>query len=110
MRRFLVAAALGLGLLSAGSLTGVAAATPSRAIASGTMIDDAAPVSQISDRRGYRHGGYRHHHSGHHHGYRHHGFHRPHYAAPPRHYRYGYAPPRHHHNSWHQAPRQYGWR
>ena len=90
MRSLLVAAALGLGLLSAGVMTDRAAAAP---------VHDRAPVSTSQEvtavhyQRGYDQRGHD----------------RPHYVPPPRHHWHRYVPsppPRH---SWgHPQPYQYG--
>lgn len=85
MRSLLVAAALGLGLLSAAATVDPAAAAPYRAGISqpGTSLA-ITPVH-----------------------YQRHGYHRPHYAPPPRHHWHRYAPPPRH--AWRQPrPHQYG--
>ena len=85
MSKFFIAAALGLGLLSAG-----AAANAAPFLHAGTE----AGVTQV-------------HYQG--------GPHRPHYAPPPRPHHHRYAPPpppRHYgwHAPQHRPYRQYGWR
>ncbi len=92
MRSLLVAAALGLGLLSAGATTSTAAAAPFGARAPGGVASEVTPVHY---QRGY--------------GY--HGYHRPHYVPPPRHHWHRYAPPPPPRHSWHHHRHyQYGWR
>ena len=82
MSKFLIAAALGLGLLSAGTAGAATRIMPHEGITAG--------VTQVQ----YRGGHYR-----------------PHYAPPPRHHRH-YAPPRPRHYGWHAPQRrpfrQYG--
>ena len=88
MRRFLAAAALGLGLLSAGAALDGAGAAPFRQEGPGVTL---------------AHGDYWRHNAPppHHHHWRH-------YAPPPRHYGWqqhqGWQPRHHHH------PQTYGWR
>ncbi len=82
MRRFLVAAALGLGLLSAGATLNGAGAAP--------FAQEGPAVTQV-------HGPHWRHYAP---PPRHHHWHR--YAPPPRHY--GWHRPRH------DQPRHYGWR
>ncbi len=82
MRRFLVAAALGLGLLSAGATLNGAGAAP--------FAQEEPAVTQV-------HGPHWRHYAP---PPRHHHWHR--YAPPPRHY--GWHRPRH------DQPRHYGWR
>ncbi|MBL6454633.1 hypothetical protein JMJ55_04810 [Belnapia sp. T6] len=90
MRSLLVAAALGLGLLSAGTQDAAAAPFPAQAPAG--LAQSAIPVHY---QRGYDHRGY----------------HQPHYAPPPRHHWHRYAPPPPPHRSWHHPrPHHYGWR
>ena len=89
MRSLLVAAALGLGLLSAA--VNPAAAHPLGTVAPAESVDAVTPVH-------YRHG----------HGHR--GYHRPRYVPPPRHHGHRYLPPRHDHSRRHQPPQQFGWR
>jgi hypothetical protein len=91
MLSLLVAAALGLGLLSAGTQGAAAAPFHEQAPAGFTPL-----ATQVHYQRGYDHRGY----------------YQPHYAPPPRHHWHRYAPPppRPHH-SWHQPrPHHYGWR
>lgn len=93
MRSLLIAAALGIGLIS-----GTAEAAPVIGAAPVTTLEGATMVQ-------YRH------HPHHRPHYRPHHHHR-HYAPPPRHY---HPRPHHHphyrHHGWrHQPPRYYGWR
>ncbi len=82
MRRFLVAAALGLGLLSAGATLNGAGAAP--------FAQEEPAVTQV-------HGPHWRHYAP---PPRHHHWHR--YAPPPRHYGW--------HRPHHYQPRHYGWR
>jgi hypothetical protein len=85
MRRLLVAAALGLGILAVGATGHDAAASPYR----GT-------VPALSQSPVLVH-------------YEHRGYHRPHYAPPPRHHWRRYAPPPPPRHGWrHPHPYQYG--
>ncbi|MDN3566406.1 hypothetical protein QWZ14_18700 [Paeniroseomonas aquatica] len=81
MRSLLLAAALGLGLLSAGGSAAPAAAAPYHAGPAADLAQAATPVHY--ERHGYR----------------------PHYA-PPRHHWHRYAPPPPRH-SWRHQPRHY---
>ena len=86
MRKLFAAAALGLGLLSAGSAIGTATAAPYNALSSVGMSQAATPVR-----------------------YEHRGYHRPHYVPPPRHHWRRHTPPPPRHHSWrHPRPYQYG--
>jgi len=91
MRRLLAAAALGLGLLAAGTITGTAAAAPSIAMGPAGRAEQVAPISPVHYQRGYHHRG----------------DYQPRYAPPPRHHWHGYAPPRYDHSS-RQRPFRYG--
>lgn len=93
MRHLLMAAALGIGLFSAGALTGTASASP---IGHAAVSQAEAAVPAIApvhyDPRAYRHGPYR-----------------PYYAPPPhRHWQRYQPPPRHYHPPPHRPG--YGWR
>jgi hypothetical protein len=88
MRNLLVAAALGLGLLSAAANT--AAAGP---LGGSAPASTAAAVTPVHYQRGYDHRRY----------------HRPRYVPPPRYHAPRYLPPRHDH-SWRYHPQQFGWR
>jgi hypothetical protein len=81
MRRLLVAATLGLGLLSAGGLAAGAAAGPLGDGADAHAASAGRPLTPAHYQRGFQH----------------HGHHRPHFAPPPRHHWYRVAPP-----SWHR--------
>ena len=90
MRRLLVAAALGLGLLSAGPTVPGAIAAPLRDASPQLLASGITPVH--GDRW-----------------YPDRGYHRPHYAPPPRHHWHRWEPPRHH--GWHHPrPYRHGWR
>lgn len=83
MRSLLLAAALGLGLLSAGGSATTATAAPYHAAPVAGLAQAVTPVH-------YQRPG-----------------HRPHYAPPPRHYRHRYAPPPPPRHSWRHQPRHY---
>jgi hypothetical protein len=87
MRSLLVAAALGLGLLSAA--TSIAAAGP---FGAGAPAGATHAVTPVQYQRGYDHRGY----------------HRPHYMPPSRHHWHRHAPPRHEHYPRHQPPQRFG--
>jgi hypothetical protein len=90
MRSLLVAATLGLGLLSAGTIPGTAAATPYSAMRPAGLAEQVAPISPLHYQLGYHHRDYR-----------------PRYAPPPHHW-HGYGRPRHDHFSRHHRPYGYG--
>jgi hypothetical protein len=85
MRSLFVAAALGLGLLSAAATLNLAAAEPYHPGAPASMHQEATPVH-----------------------YERHGGHHPHYVPPPRHHWHRHAPPPPRHSWRHLRPNQYG--
>lgn len=89
MRSLLVAAALSLGLLAAGTATDSAAAAPFPGRSPTSFAQEVAPVHY---QRGYAGGGH----------------YQRHYVPPPRHHWHRYAPPPHHHSWRHVRPYQYG--
>jgi hypothetical protein len=89
VRSLIIAAALGVGLISAGVITNDAAAAPFSNREAANVTHEITPAHY---QRGYDHRGY----------------HRPHYMSPPRH-NWNRFPPRRHEHSWrHQRSYQYG--